>query len=256
MNEYERSISFSSECFLRQDGIASAASHSRLISRSFTMNDMLEAELFALLENTADASFAVRESGEICFWNRAAETLFGYPADEVRGKVCSAVLQGVGVLGTAVCLERCIKSQSPKELTLVPDFDLHVATKNGERIWVNLSSLFHVNRRTGKVLLIHLARDISLQKKREDVFRRMAAIAKEVSDLEDTVTGTAPVSPLSTQELEILKMFAVGTSGQRIARRLGISPQTLRNHLHHINQKLRTHNRLEAVTHALQRRLI
>lgn len=220
------------------------------------MNDMLEAELFAFLENTADASFAVRESGEICFWNHAAETLFGYPADQVLGKICSAVLQGVGVLGTAVSLERCIKSQSRKDLTLVPDFDLHVATQNGERVWVNLSSLFHVNRRTGKVLLIHLARDISHQKKREDVFRRMAAVAKEVSDLEDTVTGTAPVSPLSAQELEILKLFAVGTSGQRIAKRLGISPQTLRNHLHHINQKLRTHNRLEAVTHALQRRLI
>jgi DNA-binding CsgD family transcriptional regulator len=30
----------------------------------------------------------------------------------------------------------------------------------------------------------------------------------------------------------------------------------LRNHLHHINRKLRTHSRLEAVTHAQQRGLL
>ncbi|MEO7963967.1 MAG: LuxR C-terminal-related transcriptional regulator [Gemmatimonadaceae bacterium] len=35
-----------------------------------------------------------------------------------------------------------------------------------------------------------------------------------------------------------------------------MSPQTLRNHLRHIKQKLRTHNRLEAVTHAQRRGLI
>jgi Fe-S cluster assembly scaffold protein SufB len=48
----------------------------------------------------------------------------------------------------------------------------------------------------------------------------------------------------------------VETTAPRIAKALGISSQTLRNHLHHINQKLRTHNRLEAVMHALHRRLI
>jgi DNA-binding CsgD family transcriptional regulator len=30
----------------------------------------------------------------------------------------------------------------------------------------------------------------------------------------------------------------------------------VRNHLHHVNQKLGTHNRLEAVTHAQRRRFI
>jgi PAS domain S-box-containing protein len=60
---------------------------------------MLEAELFAFLENTTDGVFAVRESGEICFWNRAAKDLFGYPEEEVLGKTCSELLHGVGALG-------------------------------------------------------------------------------------------------------------------------------------------------------------
>ena len=78
-----------------------------------------------------------------------------------------------------------------------PSFDLNVTTFRGERIWVNISSIFYANRRTDKTLLVHLARDISEQKKREEVFRRMVAISKEVSTLEDTISGAAPVTPLS-----------------------------------------------------------
>lgn len=217
---------------------------------------MLEAELFAFLENTADAVFAVRETGEICFWNHAAEALFGHPAEDVLGKTCSDVLHGIGALGTDVCHEGCAALRCAKSTTHLPNFDLNVTIRSGERIWVNLSSISFLNRRTGRSLLVHLARDISAQKKREDVLGRMVAISKEVVNLEGAVTGAAPITPLSSQELEILRMFAVGATAPRIARTLGISPQTLRNHLHHINRKLRTHNRLEAVTHALQRRLI
>jgi PAS domain S-box-containing protein len=217
---------------------------------------MLEAELFAFLENTADAVFAVRETGEICFWNHAAEALFGHPAEGVFGRTCSNVLHGIGALGTDVCHEGCAALRCAKPGSHIPNFDLNVTTSNKERIWVNLSSISYLNRRTDKSLLVHLVRDINAQKKREEVFGRMVAISKEVANLEDAVTGAAPVAPLSSQELEILRMFAIGATAARIAKALGISPQTLRNHLHHINQKLRTHNRLEAVTHALQRRLI
>ncbi len=212
--------------------------------------------MFAFLDNTADAVFAVRESGEICFWNHAAEVLFGHPAEEVLGKTCSNVLHGIGALGTDVCHEGCAALRCAKPATHLPSFDLNVTTRSQERIWVNLSSISYLNRRTGKSLLVHLVRDINAQKKREEVFGRMVAISREVASLEDAVTGAAPVAPLSSQELEILRMFAVGATATRIAKALGISPQTLRNHLHHINQKLRTHNRLEAVMHALQRRLI
>ena len=70
---------------------------------------MLETELFAFLENTADASFAVGDSDEICFWNRAAEAMFGYPSDEVLGKTCSAVLHGIGVLGPTCVMNAVLR---------------------------------------------------------------------------------------------------------------------------------------------------
>lgn len=217
---------------------------------------MLEAELFAFLEGASDGAFAVRESGEVCFWNKAARELFGYPEEEALGRNCSQLLHGVGALGTQVCHERCVELQCTLKAKPMPNFDLNVTTRDGERRWVNVSIISYLNQRTKKTLLVHLARDISDQKKREEAFRKMIALSHEVASLEATVNGTAPVSPLSSQELEILRMFAAGSDAPRIAGALGISPQTLRNHLHHINKKLRTHNRLEAVTHALHRRLI
>ena len=60
----------------------------------------------------------------------------------------------------------------------------------------------------------------------------------------------------SEQGLPSLQLFASGTNSPEISKSLQISLQTLRNHLHHINQKLRTHNRLEAVMHAIQRKLV
>jgi PAS domain-containing protein len=65
---------------------------------------MLESELFALLERTSDASFSVSEEGEIMSWNRSAERLFGYSAAEAVHKTCYEILDGMGVLGTRVCL--------------------------------------------------------------------------------------------------------------------------------------------------------
>jgi PAS domain S-box-containing protein len=217
---------------------------------------MLEAELFAFLAGASDGVFVVRESGEICYWNRAAQDLFGYSDEEVLGKTCSGLLHGTGALGTQVCLEHCVELQCTLKPKSMPNFDLNVTTRDGEQKWVNISTVPFLNRRTQKTLVVHLARDISLQKSREEAFRKMIAVSREVSAMEDSANGAAPITPLSSHELEILRMFAAGKDAPRIAKALGISPQTLRNHLHHINKKLRTHNRLEAVTHAVQRHLI
>ena len=78
---------------------------------------MLEKELFVLLERTADAAFVLSDIGEIRYWNKAAERLLGYTAEDVRDKSCHEVLQGIGPLGTRVCHEGCRNSQLRYERT-------------------------------------------------------------------------------------------------------------------------------------------
>jgi PAS domain S-box-containing protein len=217
---------------------------------------MLESELFSLLEHTADASFAVSEDGEIQYWNNAAERLVGYPANEVLHKSCYEVLQGMGPLGTRVCHEGCSVMECAGKHAEIPNFDMNVKTRSGQRVWINMSTLVFDNQRTVRRLLIHLAHDITEQKKTEELVHKMLDLSKQLRQIADSETHAEPASPLSDQEAHILRLFADGKTSSEIAKTLGITLQTLRNHLHHINQKLRTHNRLEAVMNAIQRKLI
>lgn len=217
---------------------------------------MLESELFALLERTADAAFAISEDGGIEYWNKAAERLFGYSAGEVKHKSCYEVLQGMGPLGTRVCHEGCSLMECAGKQTEIPNFDMSVKTRSGRRLWINMSTMVFDNLRTGRRLLIHLAHDISEQKETEQLVHKMLELSQQLGQLGESKVRPSPVSPLSEQEKHILRLFAEGKNSPEIAKELTISLQTLRNHLHHINQKLRTHNRLEAVMNAMQRKLI
>lgn len=67
--------------------------------------------------------------------------------------------------------------------------------------------------------------------------------------------GHAPAAPeadLSKRELHILKHVAGGLSNKQIARLLGISEKTVRNHLSRTFSKLRASNRTEAVLNAMR----
>jgi PAS domain S-box-containing protein len=219
---------------------------------------MLETELFALLEQTADAAYTVTEEGEICSWNAAAERLLGYTAGEVVGRNIDELLEARDALGTDAL------AGGPEAATRrwngapggIPNFDLEVRTQSGSRMWVNVSTIIFDNRRTGRRLLIRLARDIDRRRQNDALLDRMLDLARQIVSMARDDSDHAPVESLSDQERRILKLFAEGKSTTAITRRLRISAQTLRNHLHHINRKLRTHNRLEALTHAQRRGLL
>jgi len=217
---------------------------------------MLERELFAFLESTGDAAFAVTEQGEICSWNKSAEMLFGFPAKEALNRSCRQVLAGVGSLGTSVCHEGCVVLSCHARTSQFPNFDLNVKTRSGKRLWVNVSTLVYHNERTGRRLLVHLAHDISEQKRVEELLSKVRDFSRQLDDMDSKVPRPGPIISLSDQEREVLRLFSAGKTATHVTKELGISSQTLRNHLHHINQKLRTHNRLEAVMHAIQRKLI
>ena len=220
---------------------------------------MLETELFALLENTADAAYTVAADGTISSWNRAAELLFGYEAKSVLHRKVDDVLQAEDVLGTdplAGGTDAAARHWDPNHGG-IPNFDLHVRARDGRPLRVNVSTIVFDNPRTGHRMFIRLVRDVTARRTREQVLERMQAIARELLVVSgESVDPHSPIEALSEQERRILKMFAEGRSSAAISRELKISSQTLRNHLHHINRKLRTHNRLEAVTHAQRRGLI
>jgi PAS domain S-box-containing protein len=219
---------------------------------------MLETELYSLLENTADAAYTVTEDGEICSWNRAAEQLFGYPAEEVLHRNIHDVLNARDTLGTAALAggrEASTRTWNEADGG-IPNFDLAVQTRSSGKIWVNVSTIVFNNTRTGRRLFTRIAHNVDRIHRNEQLLNSMIEGARQLVLLSESASSHAPVTPLSEQERRILTLFAEGNDPATIASTLAISSQTLRNHLHHINRKLRTHTRLEAVTHAQRRGLI
>lgn len=220
---------------------------------------MRERLLFEVLEQTGDAAFVVAPDGRIQFWNAAAEALFGYSSAEALERNCCQILRGNNALGTLVCHQDCEIRRCGARGECVPSFDLEVTLPSGTRRWVNLSNAFYRDRRTGELWLIHLARDISAEKQRAQMVERLLGMLHQ---LEAQASPAAPESgldrtePLSDRQRQILRQLAGGKKATSVAHDLGISPQTLRNHLHHINRKLHTHDRLAAVTQAQRRHLI
>ena len=71
------------------------------------------------------------------------------------------------------------------------------------------------------------------------------------------VEGSAHLAPpLTERELEVIKALAQGMSDRQIARSLGISEKTVRNHTSNIYRKLHIFDRTQAVIYAVREGVI
>ncbi len=61
---------------------------------------------------------------------------------------------------------------------------------------------------------------------------------------------------ITARELEVLQFAADGLTNRQIGRRLGISENTVKNHIRNILEKLHLHSRMEAVLYAVREELI
>lgn len=72
----------------------------------------------------------------------------------------------------------------------------------------------------------------------------------------DASPGDALVEPLTPRELQVLELVADGLPNKAIARRLGVSDETVKFHLGSVFGKLGASNRTDAVRLALRRGLV
>ena len=76
---------------------------------------------------------------------------------------------------------------------------------------------------------------------------RQLARDEPVVDADLLVAALTRKTPLSAKELRVLAVAAQGTPVKEIARRLSLSPGTVRNHLSRIIAKTGARNRIEAI---------
>lgn len=68
--------------------------------------------------------------------------------------------------------------------------------------------------------------------------------------------GQAVIKQLTAREFEILKEIASGASNREIAKKLVLSENTIKNHVHNILEKLKLPNRHQAAVFAIRHRLV
>lgn len=85
---------------------------------------------------------------------------------------------------------------------------------------------------------------------RPHVASRVLHQFQELSVLDESADGV--FSPLTPREIEILDYVAQGNSNKEIAFQLGISDQTVKNHITSILRKLAVNDRTQAVIFALR----
>lgn len=85
---------------------------------------------------------------------------------------------------------------------------------------------------------------------RPHVASRVLHQFQELSVLDESAEGV--FSPLTPREIEILDYVAQGNSNKEIAFQLGISDQTVKNHITSILRKLAVNDRTQAVIFALR----
>lgn len=78
-------------------------------------------------------------------------------------------------------------------------------------------------------------------------------VLKQFSELSASDRDVEPLFvPLSNREIEVLDYIAQGNSNKEIARALGISDQTVKNHITSILRKLAVNDRTQAVVYAIR----
>ncbi|MGC8878792.1 MAG: response regulator [Anaerolineae bacterium] len=84
-------------------------------------------------------------------------------------------------------------------------------------------------------------------------FELMNWLARRFHSLSIDEIPDEAIGPLSPREMEILRYIAQGRSNKEIAYQLGISRQTVKNHMSSILRKLAVEDRTQAVMYAVRR---
>ncbi len=136
----------------------------------------VQARLAAIVESADDAIVSKDLNGIIQSWNRGAESLLGYKAEEVIGKHISMLAPPDRVAEIAGILERISHGER------VEHYVTERRAKDGRILTVSLT-VSPVRDSSGKVIAASkIARDITGQKRLSEVQARMAAIVESSDD--------------------------------------------------------------------------
>jgi DNA-binding CsgD family transcriptional regulator len=196
-----------------------------------------------------DALVGVDAKNRIVDWNEAAARLLGVPTGEARGKALAEVLSLRDAFGNDLCPDGCWLHEMARQSEPIRVFVLEVAQPGGEptRFWVQ-SQVKDTNSHSAEYQI-----ELRLRQDRRRVDERLL---NNHGDAGRIASGGDNGPTLTRRQREVLRLVADGYTTPEIAKELGISPNTVRNHEQNALRALDIHHLPGAVAIALRRRLI
>jgi DNA-binding CsgD family transcriptional regulator len=201
------------------------------------------ADAVDLVASTSEPSFAVDDGALIIAWNSAAERLLGMEESVALGMPCHEVVGGRDVFGNRFCGENCALAAMARRREPSRHFELDVHGACGNEFRVSVFAMVVRDSRPDRFTIVHILQPIANQLQSSDPLPR--APADQIRSINEPATPDGPA--LTRREIEVLRWLEQGAQTNDIARNLGISIKTVRNHIQNILHKLNAHNRLEAV---------
>jgi PAS domain S-box-containing protein len=153
--------------------------HSRCFTHDVTEKKRAEtvrARLASLVESSADAIVSKTLDGTICTWNKGAEQMFGYTAEDVVGKSIMVLIPSDRATEEACILERLKRGES------IDHYETVRQRKDGTLIDISLT-VSPIRDAKGSVIgASKIARDITGRKQTEAALRTSEARFRQLAD--------------------------------------------------------------------------
>ena len=191
-----------------------------------------------LLDRLGDApygAYAIDLDQNIVFWNPQAERILGYRAQDILGRKCYEVVQGIRHDGiTPFCSRDCPAVIAAKHGQIPPATYVRMECASGQVKRITMIPLI-AGGDDDQVVLVHMFHE---------------------TPADGPVPGIPPELPLTMRELEVLRLLALGLRPSEVAQRLFISVHTVRKHISNASEKLHSHGMMSAVLAAQRQDLI
>ncbi len=203
-----------------------------------------------LLSDAPYGAYAVNLNQIIWYWNPAAERITGHKAWDVIGRPCFQVIQNLAEYGDApVCQGGCPSLKATTEGRIPLVYHVWMLCASGERKLMIPTPLVIGAAEASRTMLVHLFYEHGNHSSTE---RAVETVETTISVKPDRETGKpfGESSQVTTRELEVLRLTALGMTQAQIARALHISYHTVRNHNTSLRRKLGAKNNLTLVLNA------
>ena len=203
-------------------------------------------QLYAVLDGLPWGSFVMTLDQRIMYWSQGARALLGYDPGAMVGRRCAEIPNGLDRFGlTADCDGGCSCLRYARAGMVPAATTLEMRSAWGELKSVQVMPVALAPVGSPDRLLVYLLDSGSVSE---------AAVGPGWI-LGSTTAGTGVAgdeNALTSREMDVLRLVALGWSNERIGDELGVTLNTVRTHLANLRGKLGAETRLEAVMAGLR----